>query len=532
MADKIRMRTLVDRWSVSAVVFFVGLKLLQTLRRAGIRPSEDGFRRASRAFFQGEQAHPWMPAFGVTIPLSPTGGPEESPVLAVEVLEGLRDLLRARREMTRSLRWDRYQARLVPRRYLDLVQARFTKDGTLEAIRPLLDPSPAFPQDGENHMLDAATNAVVKAYNETGGLPDRRRPRELRRQALARIERIFPLRPEERRGMRALVDRLLSAVWVSTEVFADSTPGHRADLMARVHPPDLRSGLGPGSGGLVVVARVLPGTQGADLWFKYHHALFDGVPFSEVLAELVRRWGTAEPLVLPAARPVKGDRPVVRCSGPRAPESWVLQDRLDFGPLLHERRRLESIYARVLNGERISTVGLLVWHLAHQEAFDDRKFAVALDVPAAGGRERTLGIASIRPAVFFDNDDPDAALLAFNRELLRRIEGTRRRRSESYEMLESFALLPAWIFPLLLMLLGRGLRECTGTLGISVIREASLVIAAQADIYNDGFIGIGSFDLPVEDDGRAGIVMVKGPPDKIGGYADAMSAVVTRSARD
>ncbi len=471
-----------------------------------------------------------MPVFGLALPSpSRTEGPVGQGV-GFLAAQRLGEFLSTRPELGRSLRWGRYQARIVSREACDVAAVDFADDGKITGLVPLLDPAhPVERLDASSSL--AAQAAVVRAYNRTRLLADKRRPLALAREALRELGTGTRSLPDGGRAARNVVDRLLHAVWVTSEVFPDqqgSAEGINSSL--RVTPPALRAHLGPGSGGLVVSARVFPGHNAADLWFQFHHALFDGVPFAEMLAELERQWGVAAPLALPASAPAAGSRPMMLCSGPGAPECSLVGDWLDFGPLLSARRRLEHSYKDRLGGERVSSVALLIWQLAQQESFRDIKFTVVLDVPATRKRERTLGIASIRPQLFLRQGDSDEAFLRFNKELIGRIEGTRERRSPSYELVESFALLPAWIYPLALRLLGRGLRESMGTFGVSVIREAPLVIAAQSDIHVDGFLGIGRFDVPTADGGLAAIVMFKGPHEKLPGYADSLRSAIAALA--
>ncbi len=438
----------------------------------------------------------------------------------------LRDFLASRPDTWKCLRWGRHQAKIVRRASLDLAQVDFAEDGNLIKVHPWLDPD--LPLRGLSVGESAAVCAVLaEIYNRTRTLPDKLRPFRLRRDLLREVKAMTLTSEAARRDALHLADRLLTAVWVSSEALPTSTTDvERVDPLLRIQPPPLREHLGPGAGGLVIMARTHPALGAVDLWFQFHHALFDGVPFAEMLSDLERQWGVAVPLVLPAAEPPEVPRPLIRCSGPRAKESWVLEDWLDFRPLLQQRRCLEEQLAERLKGERISTVGLLVWGLAHHDSFEDAKFTVVLDVPPAGERERTLGIAPIRPAVFFDDRDPEAAFLAFNRELGRRLQGTRERRGESYELVESIALLPASLYQLALAVFGSGIRECIGTVGVSVIRDSPVVIAAQTDIHVDGFLGIGRFDLAAEDGGQAGVLMVKGPRERIDGYLRTVRAAV------
>lgn len=512
---------LIDRWSPSAGVFLALIKLLQLLRRCGVRPQEDGFRRATRVLFRTQESHACMAAFGLNAsrPLVTTDALGSS-IDHARLLIQLRDFLATRPDMQKRLRWERWQARVVKRETMDIVKVGFTEDGRLDTCVPFLDPQAPHPGADCDSLL-VVCRELVHAYNQTHHHPDRRRPRDLRRSLLRRLEATPGASPATRRERARSADRLLSAIWVAIE----TVPAHD-HFQTRLKPPPLGERLGPGSGGFVITARLYPSLHMMDLWFDFHHALFDGAPFAELLADLERWWGIRAPLVLPSLQPFESTRPHVRCSAPGPKESWVVEDCVDFTPLLKERMSMQAGLDRRANRERVGVLSLLLWRFAHVVRHRDIKFTIAVEVPPAPGRERTLGIAAIRPAAFFDTHDPYQAFAAFNRELNRRISQTRERRSETYELVESISLLPAPLYPVALALLGKGIRECLGTIGVSVLRNTPMVVPAQSDIHVDGFIGYGRYDLPTEDGGRAGVVMVKGPTEAIDDHLQAIRAAV------
>ena len=525
--EQVRLRRLVDRWSCSAVAVISIMKLLQSLRRLGLHPREDGFRRLARTFFLSQEAHPCTAVFGLRIAGAEcTEEIAEADAVCSRTIVLLREFFASRPDMHNCLRWTRLQVRTVRRTAMDLVRAEFTEDGRLTGLHPYLDPDLP-PGDLGPDEEGTVCGALVRAYNTTRLLPDRRRPLALRRVFEREMRALRGTSCTIGIGGQNLADRLLHAIWVDCEVIpAEGAEPGGPRYPRRTLTPPLHQSRGPGTGGFVITAHVHADMRTVDLWFHFHHALFDGAPFAEMLADLERQWGIAEPLVLPSPAPSPIPRPRTQCSGPAGRECWALQDWLDFSPLLAKRESLHTRLAGHLGGEGISIVSLLLWGLAHHEAFRDVKFTVALDVPATERRERTIGIAPIRPAVYSRDHDPDTAFVAFNKELTRRIRQTRERRGEFYEMLESIALLPAVTQPFALALLRRGVEECMGTLGISLVRELSIAIPAQNEIHVDGILGLGRFDLPTEDGGRAGIVTVKGPPDKVDGYLLAMREVV------
>jgi hypothetical protein len=524
---RLTIRGLADHWGLSAFTFLSAVKVLHAAKRLGLCPREDGFRRSTRAFFRSERAQPCMAAFGVAIPLGHPGAAQAGPGSAAgdRVADGLRRFLSTRPEMRRSLKWGRFLPRIVPRGPTDVVRVSFSEQGALTSLRSHFDPRlPTLDPTGAD--MRAVCRQLVFAYNETCNVGENGRPALLhdRLAGWARKQGRGRSSPDPEIGQ--CIERLLNAVWVCFEEIP-SKPGEPAvaDLSARVALPDFTRRRGPGPGGLVVLARIHPGRDVADLWFHFDHAVFDGAPFAEMINSLEREWSVPWPLVLPCRSPAWGLRSKVPCSVVENEDSIVAQDFFDFRPLVRLRKELAVRFAEKMEGEPLSMVGMLVWGLAQQQAFRNLKFTVVLDIPEAEARERTLGIAPIRPASFFNHVDPQVGFIAFQKQLSGIITATRERRSESYELVDTLATMPALLYPLALSIFGSGIKEIVGSVGISVLRDTSTVSAAQSDIHTDGFLGFGRFDLPTEDGRLMGAVNVRGPQARVEAYLDAVRAV-------
>ena len=84
--------------------------------------------------------------------------------------------------------------------------------------------------------------------------------------------------------------------------------------------------------------------------------------------------------------------------------------------------------------------------MAQYKEFEDFKFAIPVDLRATAGRDRTLGFIFIRPGTYFDKQRPDRGFFVFQQEFNRQLFATRKRRSESYELLESYAAAPSALY--------------------------------------------------------------------------------------
>lgn len=273
------------------------------------------------------------------------------------------------------------------------------------------------------------------------------------------------------------------------------------------------------------MCRFSDGYDEAELWFQINHVPIDGVPMQEVLQDLKEQWGIRGNLKFP---PLSYNRKIVPelCSTKDSKSGiYHVSQFMDFQPFLKVRKELNERYANQIEGN-ITVVSMLAWGLAHHHAFDNVKFVIPIDLPACTGQERTLGFIFIRPSFYFDKDNPEEGFLKFQREFNRRFQATKERRSESYELLEVFALTPPLMYSTTLKLMPSALAEFTGTVGITIIKDADFFVAPLSDTHTDGFLAFGNFLVPIEGGGMAGAVSIKGPKGKVEDYLVAINEAV------
>jgi hypothetical protein len=286
--------------------------------------------------------------------------------------------------------------------------------------------------------------------------------------------------------------------------------GVRDDPRDRFVPPDLCTEQAGGDHVIDVVCRLSPDLRVVDVWMQFNHAAVDGVPMQEMLSRLQRAWGEAEDVTYPApgesprSRPwhLPGERPIHH-----------LSDFLDFAPLLAARRNPET-------PARPAVAALLLWHLAKQDGFRDKRFASTVDVPPAGDEPRCVDFVVIRPADFAD-------LPSFSREFDRQVEACRTRRSATRAAMQTLALLPPRLALAALKLNAERTNETFGTVGLSILRDARVFLAPMSDTgFDDGFLSIGNMELPCADGRRVGSVSVKGDAGKPEALLEAIRAAV------
>jgi hypothetical protein len=245
----------------------------------------------------------------------------------------------------------------------------------------------------------------------------------------------------------------------------------------------------------------------------------------EVLSDLKRKWGRVDIFKLPPPDNNGRCSDAELCSSQNHKNGiYHINEFIDFQPFLGLRRELNKHYGQQTK-KTITVAALLMWRLAQTRAFENIKFAVPVDLRATSKRERTLGFVFIRPAVYFDKYRQDKGFSRFQQEFNRQLRATRKRTSESYGLLESYALLPACVYSASLKLMPSTIGEFVGTVGITIIKKADFFVGPSSDVHYDGFIAISNLLNPSQDSSRVCQVSIKGPKNKINDYATAIKEV-------
>jgi hypothetical protein len=523
------------------------VKAFGLLKAFGARAPEDGWRMSARVHLRGEIAKFALAALGLRVDSG-----EEA------VLAKLATFLREQPIAGQALEWHRFSAIRVPKTTTDLVWARFDPAGRLISIEARLDEREPVPYD--RFIRAFLADLVCDAYNETRELPDLERPLALQQHAMSRIGSAVSraaLPHDAREAAVSWIWRVLTATMVTFE---------QIDEASRFVLPQWLDTRHFGHG--LFNVRIRRGAEGvADLWWQVNHAAVDGVPVQEMLDALVAEWGADEvsfpvspvepdqapapnghseggvgdafhgtvvrdlrlsPAPAPLPSTFSGDsrapweRPV-RCSpDPEPPRIYAALDFLDMSGFLEVRRELGGA----------SPTAMLLWALAHQPAFADRKFAVATDVPPLEGAEpgsapsrRTVCFIVMRPADYFPGAFEGAGFGAFAEAFAEEAAATRARTSTPWRLLESTAPMPAAQQEWSARLIPQFGHDSIGTVGVSVIRRASIFEAPWHPVFVDGFVALGDFR-----DGRCAITC-KAARRRLEACRDALRAVAAEPRR-
>lgn len=524
--QRLAMDKFTDRLNPGTLFFFGIIKVLGFLRKAGMARKEDGWRKVTQCYLRTEQSKFALAVFGLNLWSDQKGDPAKTSVSAKQhVLQRLAPFLKSHPVFRHQLQWKTFCAVNCPKNFLDMVEADFDTDGRLLHLVPWLEPGTGTETLETLPVLvkDLLLRGIIQAYNETLDWNDKKRPIRLKKQWRRWLAGQSEMIPGLWKGLaRDYGERILSAVFVSFETFSFSQESSRFQV------PSLIRRKHPGHGILSIVCRLTSDGNEADLWFQFSHVPVDGVPAQEILNQLKKEWGTRSDLWFPASDFQKGMAPELCSSGREENGIFHVDQFLDFQPFLKVRNALNKRFGRRAK-QVVSAAALLIWKLAQYKEFEDIKFAIPVDLRATATRERTLGLIFIRPATYFDSHRPDRGFFEFQREFNRQLFSVRKRRSESYELLESYAVAPPVLYAATSKFLLGPLKEFVGTLGITIIKKADFFVAPNNDVHTDGFIAFSSFSLPSENGSKVGVVSMKGPREKIRQYMNVFHDVMYRA---
>lgn len=496
----------VDRYSPPVLSSLAALKLLEGLSRLGWTAREEGWRKSAQTYFRTEASKFVLASLGLA---AKSPGDDEEPSL--HLARRLQRFLREQPVCRWCLQWERFAARRLPCPEVDLVIATFDASERLQHLQPVLDehspPLGAVDMEARSWLCQQ----VVEAYEATRQVEDVDRPLKLERELRHRLEQ-HPWPSESSRAeAQRFTERLLRATFLVVEPLSLGATAEQ-----RHTPPPFLHRKHPGHGLLALHARLSPEMGVVDLWWQIHHSPVDGAPMQEVLGALRDAWGSRAVPLSPAPG---ASLPPQACGRRQGREQVCAVDFLDFSPLLSARERLRRELAGPLEAP-VSLSGLLLWGLAQQPAFTDRKFVMPVDVAATPWAERTLGTLVIRPAVHF-REDKRQGLLSFLRAFEARLRATQERRSAATSAMQLFAVAPPFLYEAQRRLAAAAMAEGFGTVGITLLKDAEVFLPPLGDANPDGFLGFGRFTQAAEG-GQAGAVGIKGTAAQVESYRQAL----------
>lgn len=517
---KLQMRRLIDRWSLSTLIFIIFIKVLQFMKKLGFKAEENGWRRASQVYLRKEHSKFCLASFRLDY-LS--GRKNESPcdfACARQILiSRLAEFLKENPVFHWYLSWGRFAAKRGKRSFIDITEAEFDSKGNLLRIQPHFDGGfGKFETLTEQDRNDALAQ-IISMYNASRRVRDKKRPLLLTKKLKTWAIRTKKMSIRGQLEMRQFIKRILGGTFIHFEVIAE-VPDKQIE--SRLSTPNFKRRKHPGGGLLNILCRFTADFKESDLWFQYHHVPVDGMPMQEMMEKLKLQWGEVGPVVYPALDSL-GAKPEVFYFG-----GGVFRARVycNFSQILKMRRHLNEKYYNEMAGPA-SFASLLMWGLAHQASFYEHKFLFPVDTATFSdiAADRNISLLFIRPSEYFDEQDPFGGLLRFEREFNHRLFSTRVGKSESHEFLELCAMTHPLFYSFTRYFMPKALHEIIGTVGMSVIRNAEMFVSPLTDLQINGFLAIGNCRMPTEDGGEAGAVSVCGNKEQVRSYVRALKNV-------
>ncbi len=515
-SSNLEMRKLIDRWRLDTTLIFFFVKILQLLKKMGMRAEENGWRKATGIFLRNEYSKFVLGSFRLRY--YKNAQPPNYNAARHQLITRLADFLRQNSDVHWSVEPGFFQLGRRKLVFTDIVEAFWDSKGKLVKLEAHLDQTRDYFSVLTDAHVQKALSKLVEVYNTNLNTNALKRPT-----VISRKMRRWAVRGEKGVGftgrleLRGLVDRLLTATFIHCEVLSDKS---ELPLRRRLATPDIKTYRHPGWGLLNVICRFTPDYSEVDLWLQYHHVPVDGVPMQELLRQLKTEWGSQGQIQYPALGSREA-RPEMFYYGNRLFRARVY---ISFESILAIRKIMNERYFNQMGGQA-TIAGMIIWGLAQHPAFADSKVVFPVDLIEDSGRinERELSLVFIRPGQYRDSKDPIEGFISFQKEFNWRVWRTRAGRSESYELLELYSMIHPLFYYIARYLFPKATGDILGTVGLTVIRDAEMFISPLSDLQENGFMSIGNLAMPTVDGGTAGVVSICGDRQQLKRYIEAIT---------
>ncbi len=505
------MSRLVDRWSVGALLMILLIKFLQFLKRVGFRAKMNGWRKITGIFLRREYSKFILASFRLNY--LGTNSPPADPAAAKRIfIDRLADFIRTNPDYRWTVDWGVFMTVGKKSFFTDIVEAEFSDDGTLLKLIPYFDKTHRdFPLVGSG-MIESLHAKLIEFYNSTTAVDDHKRSwvvyRKLRRWAAG----VNGLSFKGHQELDQVARRLVNASFLQFK-----TLGAEKETLvrSRTSTPDMRVCSHPGFGCLNMVCRFTSDYSEADLWCQYHHVPVDGIPMQEMLRDLKKEWGAIGPVVYPAISDGCVKTEMASCGD----DIYRAKIYVSFDRLIKLRKYLNERYCVEMGGSA-TVSSMVIWGLAQHDFFRDKKFIFPVDTSLVMDHpgQRNISFIFILPRKFFSESNTLEGFLAYQKEFNQRVFATRRGKSESYELLELYAMVHPMFYHLLRYLMPKTLGEFVGTAGLTILKDAEMFICPLSEVHFNGFVAMGNMSMPTEDGRTAGAVSICGTKEQIDQY--------------
>ena len=514
-SHKLKMRRLFDYWNPGTITMMVFIKCLQLLKKIGFKAEENGWRKATGIFLRKEHTKFILATFRLHYFNKTKLSPDVETSKKVLVKRLAKFL-----HKTPACHWTNEAGVFMNRRkkifFTDITVVKFADDGRILELTPYFDENrPTFAML-TSKIKEKALESIIHYCNLTSNLKDPKRARKVHKKLSLWVMFQYNLSRSGQQELRLFINRILNGTFIQFETL---TADPESVLEERLATPNTQYRRHPGFGLLNVFCRFTNNLAEADLWLQYHHVPVDGMPMQEMLEELKKEWGSCGQMKYPAL------------SSPAAK-----MELYDFGhnicrariyvcleEFLKLRKKINEKYYSQMGGPA-TVASMLIWALSQHKELRTRKFLFPVDTSLLVDypQDRSISLVIIRPGKFFDDKKPGKGFLQYQREFNRHLFATRLGKSETYELLELYALIHPLFYYFASKIMPKAMGELIGTAGLTVLRSAEMFISPMIDVDFNGFIAIGNMKMPTEDGGTASAISFCGSKEYVLQYAEAM----------
>ena len=512
---KLKMRRLFDYWTPGTITLMIFIKCLQLLKKIGFKAEENGWRKATGIFLRKEHTKFILATFRLHYFNKTKLSPDKTTSKNV-LIERLAKFL----HKNPACHWTNEAGFFMNKRkkifFTDITEVKFADDGRILKLVPHFDENrPVFVMLTPG-IMEKALKQIIFQCNKTCHLRDPKRARKIHKKLSMWRRFQYNLSRSGQQELGLYINRILNGTFIQFETLTDDP---ELLLKERLATPKTRYRRHPGFGLLNIFCRFTNNLAEADLWFQYHHVPVDGMPMQEMLQELKKEWGSCGKIKYPAL------------SNPAAEIELY-----DFGHnicrarmylcldnFLKLRKQINEKYYSQMGGPA-TVASMFIWTLAQHKDLQNRKFVFPVDTSLLVDypQDRSISLVIIRPKKFIDEKKPRKGFLQYQREFNRHLFATRLGKSESYELLELYALIHPLFYYFARTIMPKAMGEVIGTAGITVLKDAEMIISPMIDVHFNGFIAIGNMKMPTEDGKTACAISFCGSKERVLQYAEAM----------
>jgi pimeloyl-ACP methyl ester carboxylesterase len=510
-----RLRRLIDGFDPAVIFLVAGMKVLQITHRLFFRVEYKGWRHLSGIFLRSDHSKFVLTAFRLNYRTTS---------------ETIEDFAMAKKQFiskwmkfhhgSEALHWHVHYKGMYTfsrkTKFTDLVEATYNSEGRLTKLEPHFD------DQAEKPLLDPflqekVLEIIIQANNHTSHLTDPKRYKKMIKRIKWQQRKLYQLSLATRAELKNFSKRILEATFINFSLLTSNRNQGR-ERLASPPFPNLKH---PGVGLTNIHCRITPNFQEADLWCQFHHVPVDGMIMQQQLDRLKGEWGTAGRICFPTHA-----QPEITSFHHGKKEIFQGRAFFDFAKINRVRKQLNHLHLAEMGGPA-TVVSLLTWGVTQHKCLRKHKIAFPvdlMDLDQSGESETTLMF--IRPSAYFTKRNQRESFYAYQTEFNQRLYATRTREGENYQVLELFAVTNKFIQFLGKNLFKQALGRAVGSVGISIVKNAEIILPPASDLQSNGFITIGNFWLPTENENtKVGCLSIRGTQRQVEEYLDAFQDV-------